>query len=282
MRREESTKVRAVVGAVLATLAYLAALAVTWSVIASVRAAVEQYRLTGEVSGPRLSEAIHGVTAVDKVWAFALVDTVVVLVCWGAWRRRGDTGATASVGRGTLCWILLTACGLQIAYLALGRVLDLDAGWLTVPAPVGAHALSAAAVPASALVLIAVLHPLATELLFRGVVAGGLAAGGLPAAVVVGVSALLAAAVQPSVPAAVLAFAFGLFAGVLRLRAGSVAPAVVAHYALAVAGIGMWEALALTGTEPGLWTAAALGAVGAVIAGRIAVGRFSAPGRTTT
>lgn len=273
MRRNVSS----VVGAVVTALLYLAAVAVAWSVIAAVRASVEEYRATGEITGPRLSQAIGGATVTDKAWAFALVDAVVVLVCWSAWRRPA-TGARAPLGRGALLWILLSACGLQLAHLALGRVLSFDAGWLVVPAPVGAHPLAATAVPASALILLAILHPLAAELLFRGAITGRLAGAGLPAAAVIAVPAVLYSAVQPSVQGAAVALAFGVLAGYLRIRAGSVGAAVAAHYAFALAGIGMWGLLSVTRTDTGLWTAAAIGAVAAVGAARLAAARLTRTG----
>ncbi|HEY1176814.1 MAG TPA: CPBP family glutamic-type intramembrane protease, partial [Phytomonospora sp.] len=136
----------------------------------------------------------------------------------------------------------------------------------------------------TSLVLLAVLHPVAVELLFRGVITDRLGAAGLAAPVVVAVSALLFALVQPTVPLAIVGAVFGLAAGALRVRTASVAAAVAAHYAFVFAGAVVWAGTGLITTDNALIAAALAGTALAAVAALPADRRTRAalpPGGTT-
>ncbi|MEV0648301.1 CPBP family intramembrane glutamic endopeptidase [Phytomonospora sp. NPDC050363] len=252
--------VSAIVVSLLAAAGYLAAVVVVRTVLA-----VAADRQGSDVSGSALSQALDGATPAHALWAWVLVDAVVILVFWPAWRgRQGASEAVAD--RGVLVPVVAAMFGLQLAFLSFGPLLGVDAGWLVVAAPVADGGLSSVSVPVTALVAAAIVHPLAAELLFRGFIAGRMASSGVSAAVAVAVPAVLFAMVQPSVPFAVLGAAFGVVSGILRWRTGSVAASVLAHYALAVAGVLVWAAMEPVETTAAATITAVLGLVSAVVA----------------
>ncbi|HEY1176774.1 MAG TPA: hypothetical protein VGF17_11495, partial [Phytomonospora sp.] len=160
--------VSAVLASALAAFGYLAAVAVTGYVIAAVRSAVDQWRAAGEITGPAISQAIGGTAPTASPWAWIAVDAIVLLLCWRAWGV--PAGGAAALDRNLMIWVLAVVTGLQLAYFALTRLLDTGGGWLVVPARAQDTGLDSLTATPTSLVLLAVLHPVAVELLFRGVI----------------------------------------------------------------------------------------------------------------
>jgi membrane protease YdiL (CAAX protease family) len=266
-----------IVWALLIALGYAAALVVVRFVAAAVASASEQVRSTGDVFGGALALDLVAPTVADHLWALIVVDAAVVVLFWGAWRGDATPAASARFGIGAAAWSLLGVGGLLLTAVAATTLLGLEPAWRAVLVDIGAGAVGPGGLPVAAWILLALLHPLAFELLFRGTVTRFVAATGLPGWAVVLLPAALGALAVPSVSFAILAGCVGLVAGALRRRTGRLGVAVTIHYLLVIAGVIIALNGGLMSTSSALivavWVGAAASIVGVAFALRATGGK---------
>lgn len=239
------SKPYAVAASLLMAGVYAAGVIIVRYLVAAVRTATEHFRESGEITAEVINQGIGSPALTDLLGAYAVVDAAVILLLWRSVRGRGASAAApaAALGTATLLWGLLFAGGLQMVFLSV--VPWLQNGTQALPL----HELQN--VPAAMWVLVAVLHPLAVEMLFRHTIMGRLREGGVRTQVAVLIQAVLFCAVQPSLLLAAFALVFGLVAGTLAQRTAFFPDAIVLHFMLVLAGALLWLNTEPTGTLEG-------------------------------
>lgn len=239
--------------AILAVAAYVGGMIALRYVIAAVAGAVEQARAGSTITGDVIAEAMADPTPVHHVAALVVAGVFAIVLIWPGADRRGP-GATAS-GHRVLWPGLLFVGGLTLFGQSLGE-------WLGQDWPFGPSL--ATDIPAAWWVLLAVVHPLAVELVFRSCALGRALDSGIRPVLAVLLQAVLFCLVAPTWATALLALSFALVAGWLRTRTGSPWSAVVLHYLLFVALAVVTLVPAQTGTSAGQWLLVAIGLTAAV------------------
>lgn len=263
----------AVIGCVLGAALYAAAVAMAAVVSAAVSTAVDQLLEAGEITGSHVAADILGFSAADVLIALVVVDAVVILIHGRQLTRPWPASSPAAVPGSLFLWLMLFAFGLQTALVAVHQWFSLGIGWFGVTLP----ALSE--LPVEALLLAALLHPLASELLFRGTMVRRLEEAGAPRAVVVFLPAVLFALVQPSLGLMLVGFAFGVAAGLVYRRTGSLGLVIAAHTMLLVAAVIAARLIAdAARTDFAIAVYAVIGALAALYAGRVIWRALRRPG----